>query len=177
MWCVAPIALAEDQSYEIQYLMLDASTRGANYQPNALLYKHILPYNKLIDFEGIVALGINEDTEQRKTGIAGYYSQKFKLSNLLGLMVNVHGAIEPRVHGYLHFGIARVDYDLSTPSWVADADGSQNETGLAYGLGITFKLLSKGAFVLEFTQLPDVETNIGTFDSLFIGLGYQMPLK
>ena len=57
---------AQEQQYEIHYLLLDTSTQGAKYQPNALLYKHIIPYNKIIALEGIVALGITEESERRK---------------------------------------------------------------------------------------------------------------
>ena len=175
LWFIAPVAAADQKHYEIQYLLLESSTVGANYKPNALLYKHIVPYNKFLNFEGHVALGITEETARRKTGIAGNYTQKLRFSNMLSLMVKVYGAIEPRVQGYFHFGLSRVDLDLSTPSWVGGPDGSQSETGLAYGLGMTFNLLGKGAFVLEFTQLPEVDAGSETFNTVYIGLGYQLP--
>lgn len=177
LWCLAPLATAEQTHYEIQYLLLESTTVGATYRPNALLYKHIVPYNKYINLEGHVALGISEETARRKIGIATNYTQSLKFSNMLGLMVKLYGAIEPRVHGYVHFGLSRIDLELSTPSSVPGPNGSQTETGLAYGLGMTFQLLSKGAFVVEFTQLPEVEGGGETFNTLYIGLGYQLPFN
>lgn len=177
LWFIAPLAAAEDTHYELQYLLLESATVGATYRPNALLYKHIIPYNKFVNLEGHVALGITEETAKRKTGLATNYSQSLRFSNLLGLMVKVYGAIEPRVHGYVHFGLSRVDLDLSTQSGINGPNGSQSETGLAYGVGMTFNLLKKGAFVFEFTQLPEVEAGSDKFNTVYIGLGYQMPFE
>jgi hypothetical protein len=167
--------MAEQSFYEIHYLLLDTNIEGANYEPNALLYKHIIPYNSFINLEGIVALGINEDEATRKVGVAGTYKQKIMLSNMIGFMVNFSGEVEPRVHAYAHFGLTRVDYDLSTPSWVGGPDGSQSETGLAYGFGMSFKILNTGAFVLEFNELPDIGAGSDTIDTSVLSLGYQMP--
>lgn len=182
--CIAAIILSvscslvlaeEDHSYEIQFLLFDTSTQGANYEPNALLYKHIVPYNRLISFEGIVALGINEESARRKIAIGTQYTQKLKLSNMLGFFAKLTGELEPSVHGYVHFGLTRVELDFSTPSSIAGADGSQSGTGLAYGVGLNFRLLEKGAFVLEFNVLPEVDAAGETFDSTYIALGYQIP--
>lgn len=168
-------AMAEQTLYEIHLMLIDTNFSGANYEPNALLYKHIVPYNSFINLEGIVALGINEDEATRKVGVGSTYKQKLKFSNMLGVMVNFTGEIEPRVHAYAHFGVARVDYDISTPSGINGPDGSQSDTGMAYGFGLSFGFLKTGAFVLEFNELPDVNTENDTIDTSVISLGYQMP--
>lgn len=169
------LAYAENNQYEIQFLLMDTSGQGANYRPKALLYKHIVPYSDLISLEGFVALGITEESETRKLNIATTYKQKLMLSNMLGLFVKVSGKIEPRVDGYLHFGVARVDFDFSTPSAIGGADGSQSATGLGYGLGLNFRILEKGAFVLEFNELPEVDAAGETFNTRYFALGYQLP--
>ena len=172
---LSQVAVAEQSSYEIHYLLVDTDLKGASYEPGALLYKHIVPYNSFINLEGVVALGLTEEKETRKVGIAGTYTQKLALSNMLGMFVNFTGELEPSVHAYVHAGLTRIEYDLSTPSWVGGPDGSQSETGLAYGIGMTFKILETGAFVLEFNQYPDIDTSGDTISTTILSLGYQMP--
>ena len=58
---VTQFAMADNSKYEIDYLLMDTDIEGAGYEPKALQYKHIIPYNRIIDFEGIVALGITEE--------------------------------------------------------------------------------------------------------------------
>lgn len=168
-------AIAEQSLYEIHYLLVETDIKEANYEPNALLYKHIVPYNSFINLEGIVALGISEEKALRKVGIAGTYTQKLTFSNMLGLMVSFSGAVEPRVHAFAHFGLTRVEFDISTPSSIGGPDGSQSETGLAYGFGMTFKILKTGAFVLEFNRLPDVDAGSDVLETSVLSIGYQMP--
>jgi opacity protein-like surface antigen len=167
--------IAEQSRYEINYLLIDTNIQGAAYEPNALQYKHIIPYNSFIDLEGIVALGINEKKVTRKIGVGGIYTQKLTFSNMLGVMVKLYSALEPKVHGYIHFGLARIDYDISTPSWVGGPDGSQSDTGFAYGFGLSFAILKKGAFILEFNELPEVSAGNSTIDTSVLSIGYQMP--
>ena len=168
-------AMAEQSLYEIHYLLVETDLKEANYEPNALLYKHIVPYNSFINLEGVVALGIKEDKALRKTGISGTYTQKLMFSNMLGLMVSFSGAVEPRVHAFAHFGLTRVEFDISTPSSIGGPDGSQSETGLAYGFGMTFKVLKTGAFILEFNRLPDVDAGNDVLETSVLSIGYQMP--
>ena len=172
---VTQFAMADNSKYEIDYLLIDTDIEGAGYEPKALQYKHIIPYNRIIDFEGIVALGITEEKANRKTGIATFYTQKFRLSNALGLMAKVSGAMEPKVHAYIHAGLMRIEYDVSTSAGGNGPNGSQSDTGLAYGFGITFSFLKKGAFVLEFNELPDISTGNNTIKTSVLSLGYQMP--
>lgn len=167
--------MAEQTLYEIHLMLIDTNFSGANYEPNALLYKHIIPYNSFINLEGIIALGINEDKATRKVGVGSTYKQKLKFSNMLGVMVNFTGEVEPRVHAYAHFGVTRVEYDISTPSGISGPSGSESETGLAYGFGMSFGFLKTGAFVLEYNELPDVGTGNDTIDTSVLSLGYQMP--
>jgi hypothetical protein len=172
---IAQFAAAENSKYEIDYLLMDTDIEGAGYEPTALQYKHIIPYNRIIDLEGIIALGISEEKANRKTGIATFYTQKFKLSNALGFLVKVSGALEPKVHAYIHAGLMRIEYDVSTTTGGNGPDGSQSDSGLAYGFGIAFSFLKKGAFVLEFNELPDISTGNNTIKTSVLSLGYQMP--
>ena len=168
-------AMAEGTKYEIDYLLMDSNMGGAGFEPNALQYKHLIPYNDFIELEGIIALGITEEKVTRKTGIAGIYTQKFGLSNMLGAMVKIFGAIEPKVHAYAHIGLVRIEYDITSPAGVGQPDGAHDDTGFAYGIGLSFSILKKGAFVLEFNQRPDVDAGSETIDTSLLSLGYQMP--
>lgn len=172
---IPQISVANETSYEIHYMLIDSTMKGASYQPDGLLYKHIVPYNSFINLEGIVALGITEEKSSINTGVGGRYTQKLKLSNALGLLVSFSGEVEPSVHLYAHFGLARLDYDISSPASSGGPDGSQSDTGLMYGLGMSFHLLQTGAFVLEFNELPDVSAGNKTVDTTVFSLGYQMP--
>jgi len=173
LFAISQPTLAENSFYEIQYMIIDSSFGALKYEPNALLYKHVIPYNDLINLEGIVALGISEDSEDLKTGFAGPYTQKLKLSNMLGVMASIWGEMEPSVHAFVHVGLVRVDFDMSTS--VGGPDGSQNHTGLGYGIGMSFHLLKKGAFVLEYNDLPDVDTSSSKLKNTAVSIGYQLP--
>ena len=172
---VAQYAAAANSKYEIDFLMMDTDIEGAGYEPEALQYKHIIPYNRYIDLEGIIALGITEEKANRKTGIATFYTQKFKLSNALGFLVKASGALEPRVHAYVHAGLMRIEYDVSTSAGGPGPNGSQSDSGLAYGIGMAFSILKKGAFILEFNELPDISAGNNTIKTSVLSLGYQMP--
>lgn len=173
---ISPPVLAEASHFELQYMFMEADLDDANFEPDAVLYKHIIPYNSFINLEGIVAIGVTKEKEYRKTGVAGTYTQKLILSNMLGIMANISGHLEPKVHAYVHFGLVRMDYDLSTPSWVVGGpNGSQSQTGLAYGFGLSLHVLEKGAFIVEYNEFPDVDVGNKSIKTTALSVGYQVP--
>jgi len=172
---ISPAIFAEDSLYEIQYLLVDTNFEGASYEPGALMYKYIIPYNRILNLEGIVGLGVTEEKSTRKIGIAGTYRQKLKVANILGIQLGLYGELEPKVHAYAHIGLTRLEYDISTPDWAGGLDGAQSDTGLSYGVGLNFKLLNRGAFVVEFNEFPDITSSNITISTSTLSIGYQMP--
>ena len=166
---------ADEQIYELQYMFVDSDLEGAAFEPNALQFKYIKPYSSYIDFEGLVALGINEVKIERKLPAVGTFTQKFKLSNIIGIFGKIHTELEPRVLLYGHLGLARIEYDISSSAPGVLPDGMLSDSGAAYGIGLSFAILKKGAFVVEFNQFPDVNKQGNTIDTAALSIGYQMP--
>ena len=172
---VNTVTLAEERLYDLQYVLLDTDVEGAGFEPEALQFKYIIPYSPLIDFEALLALGIDEQKVTRSVPGVGPFTQKCKLSNIVGVLGKIHFALEPRVYFYAHLGVARIEYDISSSADGISPDGSVSDTGAAYGIGLSFALLKKGAFVLEYNQFPDVNKQGTSIDTAALSLGYQMP--
>lgn len=168
-------SFANEQIYELQYMFVDSDVEGAGFEPNALQFKYIKPYSSYIDFEGMIALGINEAKIERKLPAVGTFTQKFKLSNIVGIFGKIHAELEPRVLLYGHLGLARIEYDISSSASGVSPDGLLSDTGAAYGIGLSFAILKKGAFVVEYNQFPDVNKQGDTIDTAALSVGYQMP--
>lgn len=167
--------LASDDNYEIHYMFVDTNLEGVSIEPQALQFKYIKPYSERIDMEGMLAVGVGEDSVNRKIQLATKFSQDYRLTSIVGAYVKAHAVLEPRIWFYAQVGLARVEYDISSSISGVSPDGTVNGTGFAYGMGLSFALLERGAFILEFNQYPDIEVDDVTIDTAALSLGYQMP--
>jgi len=172
---ITTTASADEKIYELQYMFVDSDLKGDSFEPHALQFKYIKPYSPMIELEAMIALGINEKKITRKEAPFGTFTQKLRLSNIIGVFAKAHAELEPTVRLYGHIGLARVEYNISTSISGVTPDGTESDSGFAYGFGLSFAVFEKGAFIIEYDQYPDIAESNSTINTAALSVGYQMP--
>jgi len=166
-------ALALEAKYEVNYLFVDTKVDNANYEPNAILLKYVIPYTANIELEGALGFGTGEETEHLKYLSTTPYEQHLSLTDFAGVYLKAHALIEPTVWAVGRLGIVRMEYNVTSSISGIEPDGKFSDFGLSYGVGLSFNLFDNGSIVLGFDQYPDVKSNNATISSAAISLGYQ----
>ena len=164
---------ADDAKYEFHYMSIDTHMDGVAFEPKALQFKYVKPYSTIVDFEAMLAFGLGQESVDRKIQFATILTQKLRLSSILGAYVKAHVPLEPKVWFFGHLGLARIEYNVSNSISGISPDGSTNDTGLAYGVGLSFNILERGALILQYDQFPDIHADDTKIDTASLSFGYQ----
>lgn len=164
---------------EFDFLTLDSEYEVLDFDTSALQIKFINELSPNIDIEGVLAIGISDDGITVSDGISTV-SFEIELENMFGVFLKLHSGNGQDAHQFFgRVGFARMSIDFSAAisdpsSGNLSASDSEDDTGIAFGIGALFSTSETGAFTIEYNQFPDVDLlgNGSDFETSALSIGY-----
>jgi len=157
-------ALALGPQFGVDYVMLTTDIDGHTAKPSALqlrIENGILPG---VSIEGVLATGAGDDDFNNcfPPGCT------IKLTNMLGFFAKAGAPIAPGSEIYGRLGFATLKYEDETGA-------SEDDSGLAYGIGAAFGIAPTMSMVLEYNWWPDMDLGGGfTLETTALSLGLKI---
>ena len=154
---------AQGIRFGIDYMQLTTDIEGFEAKPSAVQFRLIKPINNFVDIEGDLAFGISDDAFTDCTGPGC----SIELSSMLGFfgIFGTDSTARARIYGKAGFAIIEYEDDLGV---------SEDDSGIAFGIGGSVRLGKSSFIVLEYNQLPDLDVGFGfTLETTALSLGFQ----
>jgi len=174
-WLVAPWlvcasfnANAENNTYVAADLMfldmeLNTSNTSMGASPSAVQARVGSLLHEYFGVEGAVALGATDDNFNDNS--KGELKTMFSINALGRLPLGESAEVFGRV------GMAKLDVKISNGQY----NGSHDDTGLLYGIGIGVTFSEYSTLSMEFVQLPDVDLTGGAkVETSSINISYRL---
>jgi opacity protein-like surface antigen len=147
-------AQAQSMYGELGYTALDYKEPGLKVSPG--MARGIVGYEFTpnVAMEGMVGLGAGSDTASGTT---------LKLNNMVGVFGKVQAPLADGVNVYGRLGVARTSLKANG---VSDSD-----TGLAYGVGMTYDLSKTTYLNADYTKYHDRDDQ--KLEGLTVGVGFR----
>lgn len=171
-------AKAEGVKFGVDYLMLSSEVDVLDFDTSAIQFRISNELNPYFDLEGVLALGIGDDT-YTIADPTGTVSVTGQLGNMFGIFAKLHSDSSSPFQIFGRVGLAMVEYDIDTfidvPGFITgSASESFDDTGIAFGVGASFNITDKSAIVAEYSKLPDVDADGIDIETDMISIGFQM---
>lgn len=126
--------------------------------------------------EGVFAIGLGDDS-------AGTYHDVIdvdiatELKTMFGVYMRGRTSLSSGTDVYAKVGFVQADIDLTASAYGSSSSDSYDDSGIAFGLGVSFALNQAGAIAIEYNKLPDIDIGDGDKISMSsISVGYKMDL-
>lgn len=166
---------AQAADLQIDYMMLEADIEDLEYEPTALQLKFISPVGPNVDVMGVAAIGISDDEIKEFDPFFGTVSLSVDLASMFGIYGRAHSDLGANARFFVQAGFVLLDYDLDAEIFGESGSESYDDTGLAFGFGVSFDVSDQAAIVIEYNQFPDVDVE-GEFEieTTSLSVGFQM---
>jgi len=180
---------AQSGTFGIDYLVISSTVKQSDiaykqdFNITAIQFRGSFPVDPMIDIEGTIAVGINDDTATQT-----YFfppdvldlQATVELSQAIGVFAKFHTDPSLGYQVYGKLGLQQVsvkakEIDLVNGLVFDALNHSGNDSGLAYGFGASFNLSGNGSLVAEYMVFPTVDVDGADADSTSISIGFQMP--
>jgi len=168
--------MAEGVKVEIDYLMLKSELDVLDFDTSAIQVRVAGAVNPNVDIEGVLAIGVSDDSYNVFQPGVGNVSLSAQLANMLGIYAKLHTDASSKFQFFGRLGLAIVKYDFDASiQGLGSGSDSYDDAGLSFGLGISFNITDKSAIVIDYTILPKVDIEgIADMETDTIGVGLQM---
>lgn len=162
----------------VDYLMLSSDIEPASFDTSAIQGRFFNQIAPNVGVEVTVALGVGDDTyNDTDPFLLGDFSVTTKLANMIGVFARAESDPASGFQVFGRVGLARVDVDvdIDTQNFGSGSE-SYDDTGLAFGVGVSYSFDQNIGIVAEFAKWPDVDFEGVDVDTDVLSIGLQFPI-
>lgn len=167
---------AQAAKFQIDYVMLEADIEDVEeFEPDAVHLKFIHPVGPNTEILGVIGFGISDDDIEESDPFFGTVSLSVDQGTMFGFYGRAHADLGANSQVFGQLGLVQLEYDIDAEIGGLSGSESYDDTGVAFGFGVSIGLSEQAALVIEYNQFPDVDIeDIAEIETTSLSLGIQM---